>query len=64
MSILNIGLQNCVIGRASCSDDTEKLLQPCKMMKHLREKVCKHPEIKKEWKKSISGVQDLLHGKI
>ena len=41
----------------------EKLLQPCKMMKHLREKACKHPEIKKECKKSISGVEDLLHGR-
>ena len=60
MSILNLSLQNCAIGRESCSDDVEKLLQPCKSMKHVREKALKHPEINKEWKKSISGVQDLL----
>ena len=60
MSILNLGLENCAIGLESCSDDVEKLLQPCKSMKHVREKALKHPEIKKEWKKSVSGVQDLL----
>ena len=63
MSILNLGLQNCAIGREPCSNGVEKLLKSCNAMKSVREKAHRHPEIKEEWEKSVSGVQNLLRGR-
>ncbi|CAG2185017.1 unnamed protein product [Mytilus edulis] len=63
MSLLNLGLQNCALGRERSDDATEKLLKRCGSMADIRTEAEKKPELKGAYKESVEPVQSLIRNR-